>query len=342
MDINGLKANIKAKKLSGIYVFTGEEEYLVRHYFNLLKSAFELDDAFAVFNNPRFDSDGATLTDVKEAIKSPPMMSDYKLIEWHHASFSSMKEGELSELEEICELITEYPYAAVAFTASSGNIDLGTEKRPSSFARRFGSKINFLSFDKSTDAQLLGWLKKHFDAEGVRADRDALSALVFRSGHSMDVLSREVKKLSALAHSRNSSQVTPAMVEEVASSTPEADTFALSNAILDRNRKAAFSALEEMKFRRVEPTVIMGMIARIYDDLLTVSLLLDEGLGREDVGRITAMKEYKAKLYIASCKKYRSKHLSEAVAKLARVDAAAKFGGITGYTAIELFIAQYI
>lgn len=342
MDINGLKANIKAGKPSGIYIFTGEEEYLVRHYSKLLKDSLSLDDAFAVFNNPGFDGEGATFFDIKEAIKAPPVMSDYKLIEWHHVDFSSMKERELSELDEICELISEFPYAVLVFTSSADKVNLGTQKKPSAFVNRFGKKINILNFDKSSENQLYSWLKKHFDARGVSVTPDTLKALVFRSGHSMDVLKNEVEKLSALALARGCAAVSVDMVEEVASSTPEADTFALSNAILDRNRKAAFTALDEMKFKRVEPTVIMGMIARTYDELLSVSLLLDEGRGAADVEKVTGMKEYKARLYITAAKKYKSPHLSEAVSRLAKVDAASKFGGITGYTAIELFVSQYV
>ena len=43
------------------------------------------------------------------------------------------------------------------------------------------------------------WLKKHFDAEGITVDADTLHALIFRSGHSMSILSSEVKKLAAYA-----------------------------------------------------------------------------------------------------------------------------------------------
>ena len=49
---------------------------------------------------------------------------------------------------------------------------------------------------------------------------DTLRALVFRSGKSMEVLVREVEKLSALAHSRGLETLTPMEVEEVAPGVP--------------------------------------------------------------------------------------------------------------------------
>jgi DNA polymerase III delta subunit len=134
--------------------------------------------------------------------------------------------------------------------------------------------------------------------------------------------------------------VTPEDVSEVASSTPECDTFALSNAILDRNRQKAYLALEEMKLRRVGPTIIMGMIAKTYDDLTAVAHLMDEGLSVAVINDLLKMNEFKLKMYMNAAKKYGAERLSEIISDLAVADAASKYGGVTGYTAVELFISK--
>ena len=342
MELNDFKNEIKSGKLSGIYVFAGEEDYLVRYYLSSLRSAVGIDDTFAVFNNPVFDGDEVDFGALTDAVKSPPMMSDYKLVEWRHADFSSMNDRELDLLEELSSLVGEHPYSIVAFTASGDGLDFGTAKKPSKFINRFGKLMKILQFEKSSDNALYSWLKKHFDAQGVGVDLPTLQALVFRSGHSMDVLHSEVNKLSALAHARGLSAITPSEIEEVASTTPECDTFALSNAIIERNKPKAYAALEEMKIRRVDANVAMGMIARTYDDLLNVAILLDEGRGLSDIESVLKMNSFKLKLYAAAVKRYGTDKLRHAVSTLARVDADSKFGGITGYTAVELFITQNI
>ena len=251
-----------------------------------------------------------------------------------------MKESELDALEALTEEAKDYPYSVIAFTAISDGVDFGTAKRPSAFVKRFDKKLNLLRFEKSTDNQLYSWLKKHFDSHGVTVGLDTVKALVFRSGHSMDVLANEVEKLSAMALIRGKKEVTPEDVEEVASSTPECDTFALSNAILERNRPKAFMALEEMKIRRVDPMMILGMIAKSFDELLAISLLLDEGRGSAAINEVLKMNEYRLKIGITAAKRYGSKELTKIVSRLTEADVGAKFGGVTGYCAIELFIAQ--
>ena len=342
MDTNDFKEVLKSGNPSGIYIFAGEEEYLVRYYLKSLRNAICSDEAFAIFNNPVFDGEEIDFAAIFEAVKAPPMMSDYKLIEWRHADFTSLKEAGHTEFEELVELCKEHPYSVVAFTAVEDGFDFGTQNKPSAFIKKFGKMqgLNILRFDKSSENQLYSWLKKHFDHHGVSVTLDTVKALVFHAGKSMDTLAGEVEKLSALAHARGKSTVTVEDVNEVASSTPECDTFALSNAILERNRQKAYLALEEMKIKRVDPLVAMGMVARTFDDLTSVAHLLDEGRGLTEIHSVLSMNEYKLKIYAAAAKRYGADRLGKIVESLAKADAGAKFGGVTGYTAVELFISQ--
>ena len=340
MDTGELKSRIKEGRIGGGYIFGGEEEYLVRYYLSELLSAGDKESPFAVFNEQIFDGEEVDFGAISEAIKAPPVMAEYKFIVWKHADFASMKERELDRLEELGALLSEHPYAVLAFTASPDGIDFGSGKKPSKFISRFGKIYNILRFDKSTENQLYSWLKRHFDAHGITVTLDTVKALVFRSGRSMDVLAGEVEKLSALAKARGNDTVTESDVAEVASSTPECDTFALSNAILDRNLAGAYFALEDMKLRRVDPTVVMGMICRTLDDLCAVAQLESEGLGVGAIQSTLGMNEYKLKIYLSAATRYGAKKLSEMLSILAEADAGSKYGGVTGYTAIELFLSR--
>ena len=342
MDLNKFTSDLKSGNLRGIYIFAGEENYLIRYYLKSLRQAVAPDEAFAVFNNPIFDGPDVDYSAIAEAIKSPPMMSDFKLVEWRHADFNKMKEEDNEAMMELVSLCEEYSYSIVAFTADENGLDFGTPKKPSAFIKRFDDKINILRFEKSTEKQLYAWLKKHFDSHGVKVGLDTVTALVFRSGRSMDVLAGEIEKLCALALGRGRDFVTVDDVNEVASSTPECDTFALSNAILERNKQKAYLALEEMKLRRVDPTIIMGMIAKTLDDLSTVAHLAEEGLGASAINDLLKMNEYKLKIYLSAAKKYGAERLSEILSTLAEADAGSKYGGVTGYTAIELFVSRNI
>ncbi len=342
MDLNEFKGRLKSGNLSGWYIVSGEEDYLKKYYMNELRRAIVTDEAFSLFNHTAYDGADIDFSAVAEAIKSPPMMSDYKLIEWRFANLDGLKEGERSALESLFELKEEYPCAVFAIMTTSDGFDAGTQKKPSRLAIRLNKGFEILNFSKSTDAQLLTWLKKHFDAEGVGVDVNTLNALLFRSGRSMEILNNEVIKLCCYAKANGRAAVTPSDVDAVSSSTVECDAFALSNAVLEKNVEKAFVALTDLKQRRVEPQAVIAMLERTYSELTSVALLLDEGKGSSDIESILKFHPFKAKLYIGAAKKFGTKRLSESLSELCRADAASKSGGISGYGSVEMFITRHI
>lgn len=340
MDLSEFKSRMKTGNFSGWYIMSGEEDYLKKYYMNTLRTATVTDEAFAAFNHTVFSGDDIDFAAVAEAITAPPFMSDYKLIEWRFADIDGLKESEKKQLEALFELKDGYPCAIFAIMTTADGFDVGTPKRPSKSAVRFGAGFDILNFPKSTDSQLLSWLKRHFDAEKVEVTLPVLNALLFRSGRSMEILNNEVIKLCSFAKANGKNSVTKEDVEEIASSNTESDAFALSNAVLDRNAERAFVALADLKGQRIEPPAVVSMLERVYSDLVSVSLLLDEGRGQADVESILKFVPYKAKLYINAAKKTGTEKLSASLTELCRIDASSKSGGFSGYGVIEMFITK--
>ena len=231
-------------------------------------------------------------------------------------------------------------YEAGKTLTTADGFDVGTHKRKSKLAARLSSGFEILNFDKSTDSQLLSWLKKHFDAEGVTVDVATLNALLFRSGRSMEVLNNEVTKLCCFVKANGKSRVSEEDVNAVCSSTVECDAFALSNAVIEKNVSKAFFALTELKQRRIEPPAIIAMLERTYSELLSVSILLDEGKGAADIEAILRLHPFKTKLNINAARKIGTKRLAASLDELGRIDASSKSGGLSGYGVIEMFITK--
>ena len=340
MQEKELRERIKSGRLAGCFLLAGEEDYLKRYYLGEIRRAAVTDEAFAPFNHIVFDGQDMTLAALADAIKAPPMFSDTKLIEWKYPPLGKMREGELKTLEEILDTLPDYDYNTIAIIVAAEELDLGNEKRPSKIARRLGERMNILNFERSGDTQLLAWLKRHFDNEGIAVDRESLEAMIFRSGRSMDILHSEVKKLSAYLKANGRNALSAADVAEVCSSTPESDTFALSNAILERNKRAAFAALDEMKRQRTDCTMIVGMMAKTYSELLSVTSLKDDGVDVSEIESATGIHPYKVKSYLKASRLFKAGAPAAILGELSRVDVGMKWGGVTGYTAIEMFISK--
>lgn len=342
MLLNDFKARLKSGGIGGWYIFAGEEEYLKSHYRAELKSAAVTDEAFALFNHTVFDGADMEIAALSEAIKSPPMMSDYKLIEWRFADLDKMKASELLALEKLFSEKNDYPYAIFSITALADGFDTGTPKKPSKLYNRLSEGFDILVFDKSTDAQLLAWLKRHFDAEAVAVTPDVLNALLFRVGHSMQMLKSELTKLCAYAKANGKASIDVSDVNEITSSTIECDTFALSNAIIEKNTEKAFLALADMKQQRLEPQAVLGQLSKTYSELMSIALLIEEGKDSKDIESIMKFHPYRLKLYIGAAKKLGTRKIASVLDSLIKTDSSSKMGGISGYKAVEMFITQNI
>lgn len=344
MNLTELKAKLKSASVSGWYIICGEEEYLKRHYRGEIKKQLISDsDPFALFNHAVFD--GGADFDIMafaEAVKSPPMMSEHKLIEWQFADLSRLKEKELARLTELAEAKEDYPYATVIISANVDGFDTGTVKKPTKIYKTLSEHFNILNFEKSTDAQLIVWISKHFEAEGISAPREVLAEMLMRVGHSMQALSFEIDKLSAYARANGKTSVTLDDVNEICSSSIECDAFAISNAIIEKNTEKAFLALLDMKMQRIDAGAALAQLSKTYADLMSVALFNEEGKSASDIAAIMKFHPYKLGLYMNAAKKLGSEKISASLASLIKTDAASKSGGISGFEAVEIFITQNI
>ena len=175
----------------------------------------------------------------------------------------------------------------------------------------------------------------------MRASRAVIEALLAQSGTSMDALAGEIAKLCAYAKQNGREEVTAEDVENVASRVGESDAFGLTNAILEGNAARAYACLQDMKGRKVEPTLAIASVARTYADLLTVRSFAEAGLSQKEIATRLKMHEYKVGLYWRAAKKRTPGQLEEALAFCSRADNASKSGlGIGGYLALEYLIAR--
>lgn len=333
----------RLKEPSGWYLFVGEEEYLKRYCLGEMKKAVCPIPDLDTFNYTVFDGADIDLGALREALIAPPLMSDKKFVVWKYADFTKMRENAQKTLEELLAGAKDHPETVFVITADADGFDVGSlPKRPSPLYRRFEKKVTIVHFPRSTEAGLLAWLKKHFDAAGIRTDAPTLTAMIGRCGHNMDVLLGEVKKLTCYAAAHGRDQIDPQDVSAVCCSVAEEEAFALSDAVYNRDREAALRALTSEKNERSDPALVLGSLCRIYSELSRVARLCADGMSAEQIAQATGMNPYRAKTVWRAAKAIGVRRTSAALSALAQMDADFKGAGRSGWTPIETFLCIYL
>lgn len=330
------------KGLSGGYLFFGEEDYLKSFSINAARSAVCSDETFAVFNDVRIDPLDYSAAALSSALMPPPMMADQKIITVNGLALCDLKPSELEELYDALSALPEYDYNVLIISVPSGLMDEGSlPKKPSAILSELSKYLTPVHFEAISGSRLTAWVGKHFEHHGATASPAVCAMLIDRCGKSMFTLASETEKISFYVLSHGRQEVTEDDVRNISASVIDSDAFALTNAILDGKYAEAIDALQVMKFRRIEPVIILSEITKTVCDLLCVKLMQQEGASIQEMTRALRQKsDYRTRIYTQAASGKSEEKLRQALLLCSEADLSLKLSSIDGYTLIERLVCH--
>lgn len=327
--------------LAGGYLFFGEEDYLKAHALGAARETIAAEPTFALFNDVRLDAMDYSASALLDALMPLPMMAEQKIVTVSGLAISSMRQSEIDELCEVLETLSEYDYNVLIISVPSGLMEEGNLPRnPSGVLKKLSQYLVPVQFDAISGSRLAAWVQKHFSHHGVRAEIDVCSFLIEYSGRSMYVLASETEKLSYYCLQNGRTQVTKEDIKNVSTSVVTTDAFALANSILDGRFDESIDALSVMKFRRIEPVIILSEVSSVFCTLIAVKSLMEAGIPTSEIGHLLKIKnEYRTKLYVNKAAGKSMARLRRAIELCSEADLALKLSP-QGYTAIERLICS--
>lgn len=331
----------------GGFLFFGDEDYLKHHALKTVRETVCPDPSLAVFNEFRIDLSAESLSPdelystVESALSAAPMMAEEKLVTIEGLFADELRAAELDAICRAAALIEEYSFNTFIVSVPAGMLDPGRlPKAPSDTLKKLGESLVPVRFDSVGDQRLGGWVIRHFEHSGVKADERIAMALIERSGRNMFTLSGEVEKLCAYVKSKGRNGVTVEDVENVACLNEIFDSFALGSAIADGNSVLALRILATVKAQRIEPVAVMGELSKTLADMLTVKLMASAGAHPKEIAAaIRTKSDYRVKLYMGKVREMSAEKLSRAVDMCVETDIALKQSA-AGYVEIEKLICS--
>ncbi len=315
------------------YFFYGDEDYLKKYALGLARSAFIADPSFDV---TRFDGNSFSPDAFSDALAVPPMFGQLRLVEIT-LSPSDLRPNEMNDFLSILEGISDDDLSMVIIVFPAGSFDPGYPKRPSAIFKKFAAAAVPVCFEKVTGARLNGWVGKHYSGNRVTADGPVCAFTVSVCGSDMTRLSSEIDKISWYVLASGRDRVTEDDVRAAGCATQEAEAFALSDAILSFDRRAALSALAVMKERQAEPVAVLAAIVRVICDLAAVSACRRDGMTPEAISTATGIKPYPLSKYLAAADRTSPERIRALLASAGKADDGVK-GYAKDFLPVETFI----
>jgi len=343
MDIlkeSDFRKELKATPRAG-YLFFGDEDYLKSFAVKQARDVICPDPSFAFFNEMKLDAVDFDPQKLLDALMPMPMMSDRKLITLTGLNFNTMRPNELDELCDVLSALQEYDYNLLIVVAAADCLNPGfLPKKPSAPLEKLSEHLTPVNFERCTTAKLAAWVQKHFLHNDVDAAAELCTLLPEYCGHSMFILANEIDKLSYYVLSHGRSTVTEADIKLVCTPANEYDAFAFTNAIMEGRRDAALSILADYRFRRIEPTIILGEVSRVICEMIAVRAMSDEGTPSNEIATALGIKsDFKVKLYQKSVRNTTVERMHRALNACTEADKLLKLSP-QGYTPLEKLICQ--
>ena len=200
-------------------------------------------------------------------------------------------------------------------------------KADSALAKAVAKAGEVLAYDVQK-RRIHDWVAEQFKRIGAKADADACRGLVEIVGEDLDALTTEIDKLATWAAGDT---ITLSDVEHLASPVAETSIFVLTDAWGRRDVAAVLGATESLLERSDRPRSgelvrLVAMLTSHVGKVRRCARLADQGVRPRDAAGRLKMHPYAAEKAFAQAANFSPEELSDAIVRLAELDAATKGG----------------
>jgi DNA polymerase-3 subunit delta len=308
--------------MPNISLFYGDEDFLLDGELKSIKSKY------SEFNYERMNGEKAEIDKVISALTTLPLLGGDLLVVIDSLKYAEEEEGKLfgvlQGLDDSVKLVFVY-------------YD-GLDKRRKFYKliEKIGEVREFKSFTEWEQDKVLAWIANRVRFYGKKIGGHAADLLMEIVGGSLRMLDKEIEKIATYIGDRD--LIDENDVSKLASSG-EADAFALSNALRDKNTREAVECLNRLFKDNQDPHMLIGMLAKLYRMLLQVKYLEDKGLGQYDIARELSAKPFFIKKCQEKTGKFTLKELAKDIILLHRADLKMKSGSPPRLT-MEMLIPE--
>ncbi len=179
-------------------------------------------------------------------------------------------------------------------------------------------------------------VEKYFGKEGYKIDKDTVKYIVANSLNNYDLVMNEVEKI--ILYYNHPSYIKKSDVENIVSKSMNTNNFLFVDAIIDGDLEKSLALLKDLKTMKVEPTILISLIARDIRIMLNIKKLLEENKREYEILNELKLMDWQLEKYLKKAFPYKIKELEEWLVKLTELDLKIKSGKLEKYDALELFI----
>lgn len=314
---------------NNVYLFIGDEPLLITSKIERIIKNSRADE----FNIVKYDGDETSISAIIQDALTPPFMANVKVIVIKNPIFLTNEKSQINhEVKDLIKYL-EKPMDTTVLIINAANTKL-SEKLDVVKALRQKATVN--ETKEMDDIEYTGWLKRQCDLEGIQIRDDAAKQFINIVGKNLTAAKNEVDKL--VAYVGKGGKITTKEVAEITSKTIQNDVYALTNSILNKEKKKVLHTYTELVTSGHDVMQLMNLVSRTIKDTLITNLYLKNGLKQADIAQKFGVSTNRAYYLVKNAKAFDSEIAEDVVKKLATLDYKIKSGQIDAKAGFEIFL----
>ena len=328
-----LKQALKNKDLGRLYMFHGEETFLLHHYLEQMKKQL-LDELTESFNYHRLNNETFDLRSFADAVENLPMMAENTFVQVDDVDPFKMNEADRTKMTEILADIPDY--CTVVFTFET--VSWKPDKRLKKLWEAIENNAQIVEFAKQDQKDLIAWVTRHFAAHKKQIDSNLCAYLIDITGGTMTALSGEIDKICAYS---GADHIKKTDIDAVTEPVLDAVVFQMTELLSGGRYAEALLKLQQLLKMQEEPIKILGAVGGHFRRISTARTLLDSGRNASDLQKLCApMPDFAARKTMEAARKVTPAFCAKAASLLVETDYRMKTSFDDNERLLELLILQ--
>lgn len=320
-----LYKDLKQKQIAPLYLFFGEEDYLIEQYADaVLAAALKSDDED--FNLDVYygnECDGATIVNAASAY---PMMAERRAV--------VVREIHLLD-EQSQAMLLKYaqkpsPTSCVILTSSKSS-PAGTLKKIRPLAFTVEAKPLY-------ENHIPPWVKNHVKALGYTITDEAIGLLQINIGVSLRRIASEIDKIELLLKGRT--EISVEDVEAIVGSAKEFTVFELGDAVAEKKLAKSLHVLDRLLELGESPVGILAMLIRHFILLTKTKEMIGSRTQKDEIAKLLKINSFFVEKYMQQSARFKREHLAQIFSLLLRADQHLKTSYQKPRLVLELLIFE--
>ena len=325
MKYQDFLSSLKQHTISPLYLFYGEEEFLIQEALDLIIDAVVEPGARDFNFNVLYCRDTSASAIVSLA-QTLPFMSERRLV--IAKEVDALKAADLEEL--VPYLNDPAPSTCLVLVANVGRYE---KKSVISAVESHGGAIRFYPL---LDREIVGWIESRARSLGLAIQHDASQYLWQTIGNDLQKIKNELEKVKI--HLQDRKTITFDDVKTIVGDFREYSSFDLAAALGQKNTEKALLILSRLLQEGEAPVGLLGSVAWNFRRLLQAKAMEAAGISADEIMKKQRVIFHQARLFKEQMRRYTIDELRETFTVMLAADRALKSSGLNGRLVLERMI----